>query len=63
MKKKSIGDILINVFTLIAIICFMSMYGLGIYYLEHSTIYSIIGIIGILSATISFTLLEIKNEK
>lgn len=63
MKKKSIGDILIILFAIISIICFMFMFGLGTFYLECSTFYSIIGIICILSATISFTLLEIKNEK
>ena len=57
-----IGNLLIYITTIIAIIGFMFMFGMGLFYMEHTTLYAVVGIITILSAAIDFTLMQIKNE-
>lgn len=57
-----IGNLLIYITTIIAIIGFMFMFGMGLYYMEHTAVYSITGIITLTSALFDGILMTIKNE-
>lgn len=60
--SMKLGNILIMIFTIISIVGFGYMFGMGLFYLEHSSHYGLIGIITIISAVIDFGLLAIKKE-
>lgn len=56
-----IGNLLIIITIIIAVLGFMSMFAMGLFYLEYTAVYGTIGIISFSSAIIAYGLLLIKN--
>lgn len=56
-----IGNLLIIITIVVAVLGFLTMFGMGLFYLDHTAVYGTIGIISFSSAIIAYVLLLIKD--